>query len=313
MSRYGYGLRNPNPLYTHFKPELGRGLQTLTDGKLEMAQKFKDAPIVVGEKVLRDSLNNRIVENFAKRTNHDVHWYHANDRYHRAPLASTLRNRMLRAKSNVTDDAIGMLPLVPGMKVMITDNIAMREKVANGCIGTLQDIKYEINAYNQCRAVCAYVHVPNAKIDAPNLPPDVVPVLPATNTFKYKDENKTIFYISKTQLPLLLEYAFTANKIQRQSLQYALVDLASTKGTQALYVMISHAVCLNNLAIMHWFFSNNVDRRLSEEYREEFDCLKKLDLKTTEDFTKCKWRPITISTPKNYPHKTQTLEQDATF
>ena len=31
---------------------LGRRLQTLTHGKPEMANKFKDAPIVVGEKVL---------------------------------------------------------------------------------------------------------------------------------------------------------------------------------------------------------------------------------------------------------------------
>jgi len=157
-----------------------RRLQTLTHGKSEMANKFKDAPIVVGEKVLRDSLNNKIVENFAKKNNLEVHWYHADDKYHRSPLASTLRKRMLRAKSNVTDDAIGMLPLVPGMKVMITDNIAMKGKVANGCIGTLCDLKYEMNAYNQRRAVCAYVHVPGSKINAPGLPIDVVPVLPAT-------------------------------------------------------------------------------------------------------------------------------------
>jgi len=50
----------------------------------------------------------------------------------------------------VIDDAIGTLPLVPGMKVMITDNIAMRGKVANSCIGTLCDIKYEMNEFNQC-------------------------------------------------------------------------------------------------------------------------------------------------------------------
>jgi len=93
--------------------------------------------------------------------------------------------------------------------------------------------------------------MPGSKINVPGLPPDVVPVLLETNSFKYEDENKNMFYISRTQLPLLPAYAFTANKIQGQSLQHSLV-----------------------LGIMHWFPSQNVDQRLSEEYREKFDHLK---------------------------------------
>ena len=77
-------------------------------------------------------------------------------------------------------------------------------------------------------------------MNAPGLPPEIVLVFPETNTFKYKDENKTIFYISRTQLPLLPAYVFTANKIQGQSLKYAIVNLANAK---ALYVMISHTHC----------------------------------------------------------------------
>ena len=86
-------------------------------------------------------------------------------------------------------------------------------------------------------------------------------------------KNKTVFYI---QLPILPAYNFVANKIQEQSLQHALADLSSAKGTRALYVMIIilRAICLDNLAILCWFLSRNVDRRLSEEYVEEFDQLK---------------------------------------
>ena len=87
----------------------------------------------------------------------------------------------------MTDDAIGMLPLVPGMNVMITDNLAMQGKLANGFQGIIKDIKYEMNEYGHWRAVCDYVLVPGAKINAPDLPMDVVTVLPETNSFKYKD------------------------------------------------------------------------------------------------------------------------------
>jgi hypothetical protein len=58
---------------------------------------------------------------------------------------------------------------------------------------------------------------------------------------------------------------------------HALVDLKSARGTQALYVMISRAVCLKNLAVTRWFSSMNVNRCLSQAYRNEFDRLHNLD------------------------------------
>ena len=51
------------------------------------------------------------------------------------------------------------------------------------------------------------------KINAPGLPMNVVLILPETNSFKYKDSGGKTFYISRAQLPLVLAYAFTANKI----------------------------------------------------------------------------------------------------
>ena len=60
-------------------------------------------------------------------------------------------------------------------------------------------------------------------------------------------------------------------RIVLQSLQYALVDLKSAQGMQALYVMISRTISLNNLAGMWSFLSNNLDHRLSPTYQNEFD------------------------------------------
>ena len=70
------------------------------------------------------------------------------------------------------------------------------------------------------------------------------------------------------------------NRIQGQSLQHALINLKSTCGTQALYVMILHVVSLNNLAVTHWFLSTNVNRHLSKAYRNEFNNFKNLDKET---------------------------------
>ena len=71
--------------------------------------------------------------------------------------------------------------------------------------------------------------------------------------------------------------------------------------------MISQAVSLNNLVVMRWFPPRNVNQRLSEEYRDEFARLEKLDLITKEEFHKRKWRPVALRTLKNYYN-----DQDAT-
>jgi len=65
---------------------------------------------------------------------------------------------------------------------------------------------------------------------------------PQKNTFKYIIPGQNAYSISRSQSPLLPAYAYMVNKIQGQSLQCTLLDLKSAHGTQALYVMISHAV-----------------------------------------------------------------------
>ena len=239
-----------------------------------------------------------IVQNFVTKTKQRLELYHADDQYHCNPLKGALQERMLRAPSNMTNNAVGMLPFVLGMRVMVTGNVAMCGGVANGCQGILKNIKYEVNEYNERRAMCTHVHVPSANIHAPGLPHEVIPILPEKTSFKYNIPGQKGYNVSRSQLPLLPAYAYTANKIQGQSLKHALVDLKSAQGTQALYVMISCTMMLDNLAITCWFPSTNVNRQLSQAYRNEFDRLEKLDQQTTQDFPKRKWAPQQMCKPQ---------------
>jgi hypothetical protein len=68
--------------------------------------------------------------------------------------------------------------------------------------------------------------------------------------FKYKIAGDLTYYISRWQLPLVPAYAFTANKIQGQSLEHALVDLKSAKGTLALYVMSNSVGKFGNTSLV---------------------------------------------------------------
>src|SRR5258705_4768930 len=69
---------------------LARQLQVITKEQPEVVEIFKDTLIVVGEKVLIDALNNKIVQKFAEKTKQEVHWYHADDKYHKQPLSNSL-------------------------------------------------------------------------------------------------------------------------------------------------------------------------------------------------------------------------------
>ena len=152
----------------------------------------------------------------------------------------------------------------------------------SGCtsLKILENIKYELNECNKRRAVCVYMHMPGTNIHTPGLPHSVIPILPEKTSFKYNIPGQKGYNVSRSQLPLLPAYTYTANKIQGQSLKHALVDLKSAQGTQALYVMIFHTMVLDNLVITRWFLSTNVNR--------QFDRLEKLDQPMKQDFQKRK-------------------------
>ena len=134
--------------------------------------------------ILRDTLNTRIVQGFVYQMKWEIHHYTADNYFWGQILTGTLRT--LHAAYPIQYDryAIGLLSLVPGIKVIITDNIAMQGGVGNGCIGTLQDIKYELNKHGEQCARGMYMHVSGSTIQASGLPPDVIPLLPEWNSFK---------------------------------------------------------------------------------------------------------------------------------
>jgi hypothetical protein len=107
------------------------------------------------------------------------------------------------------------------------------------------------------------------------------------------------YNISRSQLPLVPAYAYTANKIQGQLLQHALVDLKSACSTQTLYVMISRVVSLENLGVLRWFPPTNLNCRLSQAYINEFERLKVLDEHMTAKYKVRKWKGIPYHPPQN--------------
>lgn len=257
-----------------------RQLSVLKEECPETLRSLRDAPIIVARKSVRDALNLCKVKSFAKSTNQECHWYHSRDKFHRQSLSGHQQQLMWRVRSSVTNDSIGMLPLVPGMKVMVTENVALKVNVVNGAEGILEHVKYETDELGRRYALCAYVRIKNSGIQSEQLQSDVIPILPVMSNFRYSQRGGLSFNIQRSQLPLVPAYAFTDYKVQGRSMDKAVMDLSSCYSLQSAYVMLSRAKSLAGVGILKWFPPSRINTRLSQEFRDEFARLKRLDRET---------------------------------
>lgn len=246
---------------------------------------FCDAPIIVGRRKVRDLLNINLLQHHAVAIGETLEYYFSDDQPAAPTLSLSARMALWRYPTHLSEDAMGIMPLFPGMKVMVLENIAFANHVVNGAIGTVYDIRYTIE-HGHRRAVVAYIHIPGSGSVADSLPDDVVPIFPQRFRFKWKfklraSDGESITHTSirvvRSQLPILPAYAYTDYKSQGRSLDYAIVDLASANSIQGVYVMLSRLRTLKGLAVLRPFPAKTIENRISEELRSELTRLKELD------------------------------------
>ncbi|PPQ76270.1 hypothetical protein CVT26_009844 [Gymnopilus dilepis] len=168
-------------------------------------------------------------------------------------------------------DSFGRLPLFEGMKVMVTENLALDSKVVNGTEGVVRRVVYEEDDEGRRYATVVYIYVDGIGFTMPGLEENVVPIFPQRTYIMYDTLAKlgvSAPGFSRVQLPLIPAYAYTDFKSQGRTLLRAIVDLYSAKG-QGVYVMLSRVTSLQGLAILRWFPPSKLYTRISEELREE--------------------------------------------
>ena len=252
----------------------------------ELLREFQEAPVIVGTRALRDIINARIIKHKSAEAGQKVTRLYSRDRVARKPVPKTLRDGLWKLPSSKTDDSLGILPIFPGMKVMIRENIAFSRKLVNGAEGTVQSIVHEV-VDGVAYATVAYVHVPGAGRVSDELEEDIVPVFPERAHFKCAmsvNGRKIVKQVSRLQLPLVPAYAYTDYKSQGKTLTHAIVDLQSAMSLQGAYVMLSRVRSLRGLMLLRPFGASKVCGRLSQELRDEFRRISRLDQATKARF-----------------------------
>jgi len=244
--------------------------------------KFRGAPIIVGSKGLRDVLNAKLLVRHALELRKNVHVYHSADSSHRRPVRPTHRSRLWDLNSSITKDSLGRLPLFKGMKVMITENLAIQHGIVNGREAIVKDVKYTVDRGRRTASV-VYVYVENCGLNMTGQPEDqdVVPIFPTSKSIAAKAVwvSTGMKSFSRKQIPLVPAYAYTDFKAQGRSLTTAVADIHSARG-QGVYVMLSRVRTLDGLAILRPFARSKITARLPEELRVELLRLENLSAET---------------------------------
>jgi len=196
----------------------------------------------------------------------------------------TLIKKLLELSDSKTEHLPGLLPFVPGMPVILTQNIAIELGLINGMNGIFRQLVYEEDSVSTDALLetfssnTRYIHKPlyalieivRSKIecDFEELQPNLVPIPLIEQTFrvdigdilpkdkKSKSNQKPILSIKRRALPRVPAYCITTHKSQGQALNNVIVDLKlpnETDDIAAIYVPLSRVKRLADLVILRHF------------------------------------------------------------
>ncbi|KAG1890324.1 hypothetical protein F4604DRAFT_1673758 [Suillus subluteus] len=120
--------------------------------------------------------------------------YCARDKIVGKDVTPEQQRRLWKLQTSNTNDAIGKLPLIPGMPVMITENAATSCKNVNGSRGILKSVTYDIDAEGNRFPLCALVDIPESTLHISGLEKGIIPIFTVTNSFSFPTGEKNTLH-----------------------------------------------------------------------------------------------------------------------
>ncbi|KZV66485.1 hypothetical protein PENSPDRAFT_677021 [Peniophora sp. CONT] len=223
----------------------------------------------------------KVIRTKAQKEGLHVTYLRAQDRIGGESVREDVQRRLLNLATGRTGDLLGVLPYIPGMKVMVQENTDMSHSTVNGSEGTLLHVELRKDEHGHDIGVCAYVHVPKSGMNLEGLPRNVVPIYPVPKSYTYavRKPDRTMGHvsISRLQLPIVPSYSYTDYKSQGRSLDRVVVDIAGCSKLQSLYVMLSRVRTMNGLALLRTCPKAKFDQLSLNHSHAARDELKRLD------------------------------------
>ena len=260
---------------------------------------------------LRTELNNRAVMNKAYEESRSPIVVIATDAIKAKKQIDLpdLTKRLLALPDNKTEHLPGYLPLVPGMPVLLQENIACELGLSNGTQGIFRKLVYSETSEQTTgfdegifttdtifvrNAQYALIEIPKSKmIKLDSLDPLIIPIPVIDKTFEvnleklYADKGsimkilnskklKTTIHVKRKGLPLVPAYSITTHKSQGQTLPKIVIDLNMPPGmveVASAYVPLSRVQRLTDLVILQDFNINALQVKPSKGQTAELERL----------------------------------------
>jgi hypothetical protein len=225
-----------------------------TGGSGKPRQTFILLPSRIFQDEIRTQLNNKAAVHKLQQTGHAPMVCVAQDSCNGKPIADPiLIKKRLELSDSKTELLPDLLPLVPGMPVILTQNIAIELGLINGMNGIFRQLVYEENSVSTDVLSkifpnnTQYIHQPlyalieiaksTIECNLEQLQPKLIPVPLMEQTFrtdiadmlpknkKPTSNQNTVLSIKRRALPLIPAYSITTHKSQGQTLSNVVIDL----------------------------------------------------------------------------------------
>ena len=187
---------------------------------------------------------------------------------------------------HLTEHHAGKLELCIGMPIMIKNNEATECGVTNGAEAEIVGWKSKPLTNDKDAVETLFVKLtspPNA-IQIEGLPENVIPICPFTKVIRCKMPNGRLLNISRTQVPILPNFAMTDFGSQGRTRINNIVDLQNCRNHQSVYTCLSRGATVDGTIIVQSFDSKKLTGGIPGNLRQEFR-----DIELLDEITKLRW------------------------
>ncbi|CAF3997270.1 unnamed protein product [Rotaria sordida] len=289
------------PLHTDFSlPSRKNSSKLLTEKEIQQCvarslilQINCVAPILVFRNEVRIQLNYKAAAHNAKQLNHSQMVCVAQDTCKGRTIEDQiLIKRLLELPDSKIEYLAGLLPFIPGMPVILTQNIAIELGLINGMSGIFRQLVYDVDSVSTDM-------LSKIECNLEQLEPNLVPIPLIEQTFRVditdilpKDKRefkrKAILSIKRCAMPLVPAYCITTHKSQGETLNKVVIDLKLPNDTDdiaAVYVPLSRVKRLVDLVILQHFDYKVLTIKPSKSQLAGMERLDKLYLDTQTRFS----------------------------
>src|ERR1700678_3111244 len=257
-------------------------------------EEFRDVSIITGTNLYKDEINRLGALRFAQETGQSLTDFFSDDSprvaqadpeetkgvKRVAELTKEMKDGLWSQPPSSTDKHIaGKLSLCIGLPVMIRYNFATEMCMTRGQEGFVHGWQSRIGSSGQPVLDTLFVKLkdPPSHVQVPGLPEGVVPVYPTTTNVRVMLPNDEKYYVARTQVEVLVNFAMTDFASQGKTRLYNVSDLNNLRSHQSYYTALSRSATAEGTLILQGCDPRQIVGGCSGVLRQEFRELELLD------------------------------------